>query len=134
MRRGDYIIKYGFSKMLDVSYHDAIDMVIDKLKNEGFGILTKIDVKDKFKEKLDIDFKKYLILGTCHPESAYKAILAEEDIGLMLPCNVIIYEKNEKTGISIIKPSMAMGMIKNDKLKSIAEKVESKLERVFNHL
>jgi uncharacterized protein (DUF302 family) len=109
-------------------------MVIDKLKNEGFGVLTKIDVKDKFKEKLGINFKNYIILGACHPYSAYKAILAEENIGLMLPCNVIIFEKRGKIGISIIKPTMAMGMINNNKLKSIAENVERKLEKVFNQL
>ena len=117
-----------------MSYHNAIDMVIDKLKNEGFGVLTKIDLKNKFKEKLGIDFKNYMILGACHPESAYNAIQTEENIGLMLPCNVIIYEKNGKTGISIIRPTTVMGIINNDKLKSIAEKVESKLEMVFNQL
>ena len=91
-------------------------------------------LKNKFKEKLGIEFNKYLILGACHPESAYNAIIAEENIGLLLPCNIVIYEKDDKTVFSIIKPKMAMGMINNDKLKSIAEEVESKLERVFRSI
>lgn len=128
------MIRYGFTKELDISFHNAVDKVTNELKKEGFGILTRIDVKEKIKEKLGIDFKRYEILGACHPKSAHEAILAEENIGLMLPCNVIVYEKNGKTRVSIIKPTMAMGMIDNDILKSIAEKVESKLERVFNQL
>jgi len=128
------MIKYGFTKEINRSFNDTIDLVIEELKKEGFGILTRIDVKEKFEEKLGIDFKRYEILGACNPKSAYEAILAEENIGLMLPCNVIVYEKDGQTGISIIKPTMAMGMIENINLKSIAEKVEGKLERVFNQL
>jgi len=102
------------------------------LKKEGFGILTTIDVQDKFKEKLGIAFKKYVILGACNPLSAHKAILAEENIGLMLPCNVIVYEKENKTAISIIKPTVAMEMINNEKLKEVAKVIETKLEHVFD--
>ncbi len=128
------MIKYGFTKEINKPFDEIINLVTEKLKKEGFGILTRIDVNEKFKEKLGIDFKRYEILGACNPQSAYDAIIAEENIGLMLPCNVIVYEKDGKTGISIIKPTMAMGMINNDKLKSVAEKVEHKLERVFNQL
>jgi uncharacterized protein (DUF302 family) len=128
------MIKYGFSKVVDMSFNETLEIITEELKKEGFGILTRIDVKEKFKEKLGVDFKRYEILGACHPKSAYDAILAEENIGLMLPCNVIIYEKEGRTRISIIKPTMAMGMINNDKLKSVAEKVESKLERVINSI
>jgi uncharacterized protein (DUF302 family) len=128
------MIKYGFTKEVNMSFNETIKIIAEELKKEGFGILTRIDIKEKFKEKLGVDFRRYEILGACHPESAYEAILAEENIGLMLPCNVIIYEEEGKTRISIIKPTMAMGMIDNDKLKSVAEKVELKLERVINSI
>ena len=128
------MLKYGFTKELNISFHKAIDKITYELKKEGFGILTRIDVRNKFKEKLGIEFKRYEILGACHPKSAYEAIMAEENIGLMLPCNVIVYEKDGKTVISMIKPTMAMGMIDNNDLKSVAERVESKLELVFNRL
>lgn len=128
------MINYGFKKELDISFEKAVEAATVALKKEGFGILTKIDVKEKFKEKLGIDFKKYIILGACNPTSAHKSILAEEDIGLMLPCNVIIYEKENKTVISIIKPTVAMGMINNEKLKQIAATVETKLKNVFNFI
>jgi len=128
------MLKYGFTKELNISFHKAIDKITNELKKEGFGILTRIDVRNKFKEKLGIEFKRYEILGACHPKSAYEAIMAEENIGLMLPCNVIVYEKDGKTVISMIKPTMAMGMIDNNDLKSVAERVESKLELVFNRL
>lgn len=124
------MINYGFTKEIDKSFEEAVDFVSDELQKEGFGILTKIDVKDKFKEKLGIDFKKYVILGACNPPNAHKAILAEENIGLMLPCNVIVYEKGDKTVISIIRPTVAMKMINNKKLKEVAEHIETKLKHV----
>jgi uncharacterized protein (DUF302 family) len=108
--------------------------VTEELKKEGFGILTRIDVKDKFKEKLDIDFQKYIILGACNPASAHKSNLVEEIIGLMLPCNVILYEKEGNTVVSIIKPGSAMSMIGNDRLNEIAVLVEEKLKRVFENI
>ncbi|MHA1463176.1 MAG: DUF302 domain-containing protein [Candidatus Heimdallarchaeota archaeon] len=128
------MIDYGFTKEIDKSFEEAVDLVSEELQKEGFGILTKIDVKDKFKEKLDIDFKKYVILGACNPTSAHKAIVAEENIGLMLPCNVILYEKEDKTVISIIRPTIAMKMINNKRLKELAEHIETKLEHVIDAL
>ena len=128
------MLSYGFTKELDVPFEEAEEKVREGLKKEGFGILTVIDVKEKFKEKLGIDFKKYIILGACNPSNAYKAILSEENIGLMLPCNVIVYDKNSKTAVSIIKPSAAMGMIDNEELKTVAEEVEARLKRVFDSL
>lgn len=126
------MIDYGFTKELSAPLENTVEIVTRELKKEGFGILTKIDVKEKFKEKLDIDFPKYVILGACNPANAHKAILAEENIGLMLPCNVIVYEKSNRTIVSIIKPTVAMGMINNEKLKEIAICVEQKLKKVFN--
>ncbi|MFO8077823.1 MAG: DUF302 domain-containing protein [Thermoplasmatota archaeon] len=128
------MIEYGFTKKSNLSFETAVDRVIEALKKEGFGILTTIDIKEKFKEKLGIDFQNYVILGACHPSSAHKAILAEENIGLMLPCNVVVFEKNDHVVLSVIKPSVAMDMIENDELKQIAISVESKLESVFESI
>jgi len=128
------MITYGFSKKVDMPFDEAIDKVTTKLKKEGFGILSRIDVREKLKQKLGIDFMDYVILGACNPAMAHQAILAEENIGLMLPCNVIVYEKDSETIISIIKPSAAMSMIDNESLKGVALKVETKLEKAFHSL
>ncbi|MBA7510964.1 hypothetical protein ES705_02954 [subsurface metagenome] len=128
------MINYGFTKEVKLPFEEVIAVVTEELKKEGFGILTRIDVQEKFKEKLGIDFKKYVILGACNPASAHKAIVAEENIGLMLPCNVIVYEKEDKTVVSIIKPTVAMRMIENEELKQIATQVETKLKNVFDSI
>ena len=126
------MIDYGFTKELDLSFEKVKGVVVEELKKEGFGILTEIDVRAKLKEKLGIDFKKYIILGACNPPNAHQAILAEEDIGLMLPCNVIIYERGNKIVLSIVRPTVAMQMIANPTLRSTAENVEVKLKKVFD--
>lgn len=126
------MINYGFTKEIDTSFEETVDNATNELKKEGFGILTQINVTEKFAEKLEIDFKKYIILGACNPPSAHKAILAEENIGLMLPCNVVIYEKQDKTVVSIIKPTVAMKMIGNVELEQIATTIEEKLKLVFD--
>ena len=126
------MIHYGFTKELDVPYETVVELVREALKKEGFGILTEIDVKEKMKEKLDLDFRKYIILGACNPPNAYKAILSEENIGLMLPCNVIVYEKDSKTVLSVIRPTVAMQMINNVELQKIAEAVEGQLKKAFD--
>jgi uncharacterized protein (DUF302 family) len=128
------MINYGFTKEIDASFEDAVTSASIELKKEGFGILTQIDIAEKFKEKLGIDFKKYIILGACNPPSAHKAILVEENIGLMLPCNVIIYERQNKTVVSIIKPTVAMKMIGNVELEQIASTIETKLKKVFDSI
>jgi len=126
------MIHYGFTKELDIPYETVIEQVRDALKKEGFGVLTEIDVKEKMKEKLGIDMRKYIILGACNPPNAYKAILAEENIGLMLPCNVIVYEKGGKTVLSVIRPTVAMQMIDNLELQKLAEAVEEQLKKAFD--
>jgi Uncharacterized conserved protein len=126
------MLHYGFTKELDIPYKTVIELVKEALKKEGFGILTEIDVQEKMKEKLGLDFRKYIILGACSPPDAHQAILAEENIGLMLPCNVIIYERGNKIVLSIIRPAVAMQMIANPALRSIAENVEVKLKKVFD--
>ena len=126
--------EYGFVKELNIPFENAIEKVTEELKKEGFGILTTIDLKAKFREKLNIDFKNYVILGACNPPFAHKSLQAEENIGLMLPCNVIVYEKGDKTIVGIIKPLAAMGMTGNDELRDIAELVEAKLKKVSDTL
>lgn len=127
-------MNYGFVKKIDLSFDDALERVESELKKEGFGILTTIDVKDKFKEKLDIDFPRYTILGACNPKLAHEAIAAEWDIGLLLPCNVIVYEKDDGIYTGIIRPTQAMAMIDNDELRKNAEHVEGLLQSVFRRL
>lgn len=128
------MITYGFTKELSLSLDKAIEVTTEQLKKEGFGILTRIDVHDTLKEKLGVDFKKYVILGACNPSYAHKALLAEEDIGLLLPCNVILYEKDERIVLSVIKPTVAMNMIGTETLKEIAVEIESKLQRAFESI
>jgi uncharacterized protein (DUF302 family) len=125
---------YGFTKELNLSFDEAIDVTTTQLQHEGFGVLTRIDIHDKIKEKLGIDFTKYVILGACNPPYAHKALLAEENIGLLLPCNVILYEKDDQTILSVIKPTVAMNMVDNDALRDIAETIESKLKRAFDSI
>ena len=124
-------MSYGFSKVLNLSYEETIEKVTDELKKEGFGVLTSIDVKDTLKKKIDVNFKKYAILGACNPVLAHKALQAEEDIGLLLPCNVIVYEKENKTAVSIFNPMTMAKIVNNDSLKSVAEEVNAKLTKVF---
>ncbi len=126
------MINYGFTKELDIPYATVIKLVREALKKEGFGVLTEIDVKEKMKEKLGLDMRKYIILGACSPPNAYKAILAEENIGLMLPCNVIVYEKGSKTVLSVVRPTVAMQMVDNVELQKIAEIVEGQLKKAFD--
>lgn len=128
------MISYGFKKELDLGFDDALAKVTAELEKEGFGVLTEIDVKATLKKKLDVDFPRYQILGACNPSNAHKALLAEEDIGLMLPCNVIVYEREGKSVVSVIKPTAAIGMIDNSRLRNVAETVEEKLKRVFEAL
>lgn len=126
------MINYGFTRELDIPYKIVIEMAIAALKQEGFGILTEINIMEKMKDKLGIDARNYIILGACNPPNAYKAILAEENIGLMLPCNVIVYEKGEKTVLSVIRPTVAMQMIDNMELHKLAETIEGQLKKAFD--
>ena len=125
---------YGFSKTVDLSFEDTINKVTEELKKEGFGVLTTIDVKETLKNKIDVDFKKYTILGACNPPLAHKALQAEEEIGLLLPCNVIVYDKEGKSVVSVFDPSLMTKVVENENLNPIAEEVKEKLQRVFNNI
>ena len=124
-------MKYGFSKITDYGFEQAIDKVTEELKKEGFGVLTTIDVKDTLKKKIDVDFKKYTILGACNPKLAHSALQVEEELGLLLPCNVIVYEKGGKTVVSVFDPIIMTVVIENPEMKPVAEEVKNKLQRVL---
>ncbi len=126
---------YGFSKVVNLSYDQAIEKVTEELKKEGFGVLTEIDVKETLKKKLDVDFKPYKILGACNPPFAYKALQSEEQIGLMLPCNVIVYVNDDnKTVVAAIDPIASMQAVKNESLGEVAETIQGKLKKVIEKL
>jgi len=125
-------VEYGFSKTIDLGFDEAISKVTDELKKEGFGVLTTIDVKDTLKKKINVDFKKYTILGACNPQIAHKALQTEEELGLLLPCNVIVYEKDNKTTVSFFDPMIMTKLINNKKMEPIAKEVKEKLQRVFD--
>ncbi len=128
-------MKYYFSKTIDIPFDEAVARVTDELKKEGFGILTEIDVQQKMKEKLNVEFKKYLILGACNPPFAFKALQLEDKIGTMLPCNVIVQEVDKmKTEIAAIDPIASMQAIQNPGLRDIAEQVQAKLKKVVDNL
>ena len=128
-------MEYYFSKTIAGSFDNAIQKVTEALKAEGFGILTEIDIKATLKKKLDVDFYNYKILGACNPPFAYKALLAEDKIGTMLPCNVIVQEKVAgQVEVSAIDPSASMLAIENKDLQAIATEIRTRLKKVIKHL
>lgn len=129
-------MSYYFSKFLHVkNFEKAIEQVTTELKKEGFGVLTEIDVKETLKKKIDVDFKKYKILGACNPHFAHKALQKEDKIGVFLPCNVIV-EKHENGSIevSVVDPKAAMSSVENEDLESLALEVRQKLMKVIQNL
>jgi uncharacterized protein (DUF302 family) len=128
-------MSYCFSKKITVGFEEAISRVTEELKKEGFGILTEIDVTATLKKKLDVDFRKYRILGACNPPFAYKALQAEPHIGTMLPCNVIVQEMDDgKIDVSAVDPLASMQAIQNPELQIIAEEIQLKLKKVIEQL
>lgn len=124
-------MRYGFSKVVNLSYEQAVEKITEELRKEGFGVLTTIDVKDTLKQKLGLDFKKYVILGACNPPLAHQALEAEEEIGLLLPCNVIVYEKGRETVVAAFDPQVMAKIIENPAVDMIADEVKSRLQRVL---
>lgn len=120
--------QYGFGKELDLSYGKALEKVAEALKKQGFGLLTEINVKDTLKKKLGVDFRKYTILGACNPPFAHKALSAELEIGLLLPCNVIVYENDQgKATVMAMDPDAALGLVENPEVALVADQVKEKL-------
>lgn len=126
-------MKYDYSKVVDLDYEKAIEKVTEELKKEGFGVLTEIDVKATLKMKLDVDVSPYKILGACNPSLAHIALQEEENIGLLLPCNVVVYKnKNDETVVSAIEPDAMFSVVDNENVKSVAEQVKEKLHRAID--
>lgn len=128
-------MSYYFSRISSLSFEDALIKVSEELKKEGFGVLTEIDVKATLKKKLDVDFRKYKILGACNPPFAYKALSQERMIGTMLPCNVIVQEaENNQTEIAAIDPISSMQAVENPVLADVAAEIQAKLKKVISNI
>ena len=128
-------MSYNISKKVEGTFEDVINKVTEELKNEGFGIISEIDLKNKFKEKLNVDFRNYKILGACNPSLAYKAIQQEDKIGTMLPCNILVQEhEGGDVEVSAINPLESIGAVDNASLQSIAAEVSGKLSAVIDRL
>lgn len=125
-------MNYGYSKEININYEAAIEKVTELLKENGFGVLTTIDVKETLKKKIDVDFDKYIILGACNPPFAYEALSAEDTVGLLMPCNVVVHEKAGKVKISIFNPMVIAQVSDNPKLKELSEKLNERIQTVLS--
>lgn len=127
------IMSYNISKKVKSDFDKTIYRVTEELKKEGFGIITEVDLREKFREKLDVDFRNYTILGACNPKLAYEAVQQEDKIGIMLPCNILVQEHPDgQVEVSAINPMASIGAVKNDKLESLASEVNGRLQRVID--
>lgn len=124
-------MNYSISKTTPLGYEQAIEKVTDELKKEGFGVLTTIDVQDTLKKKLNVDFDRYVILGACNPLFAYQSLQAEHELGLLLPCNVIVYERKGTTHVAAFDPLVMGALIDNPAMKPIAQEVRARLDRAI---
>ncbi len=128
-------MKYYFEKIVTMPFGESISRVTEELKKEGFGVLTEINIHEKFKEKLDVDFRKYVILGACNPPFAHKALQKDNKIGTMLPCNVIVQELEDgRVEVAAVNPVASMMAVENEELADIADEVKNRLERVISRL
>ncbi|HVA24493.1 MAG TPA: DUF302 domain-containing protein, partial [Chloroflexota bacterium] len=125
---------YGFGKKVDLPYEQAIERTKAALKTQGFGVLTEIDVAKTMKEKLDVDFQPYIILGACNPPLAHKALTAELEIGLLLPCNVIVHQEGSGSRVMAMDPEAALGIVQNPVLVEVAAEAKARLQRALEEL
>jgi uncharacterized protein (DUF302 family) len=125
---------YGFTKLVNIPYAEAVEKARAALAREGFGVLCEIDIKEKLKEKLGVDFRNYLILGACNPPLAFETLQHEINIGLLLPCNVIVYEQDDSTVVSAVNAAKMLSVVGNPSLESTAKMVNDKLRRVIDNL
>jgi len=126
--------RYAFGTKVALPYQEAVRRTTELLKEEGFGVLTEIDVRKTMREKLNADFRPYVILGACNPQLAHRAFQAELGIGLLLPCNVIVYEEGDGSVVSVMDPRAALEIAGNDALRPIAEDARARLDRVIQKL
>ena len=127
-------MSYYFSKALEIPFDDAVQKVTEELQKQGFGILTEIDVKETMKKKLDVKLRPYKILGACNPNFAFQALQVENNIGAMLPCNVVVRDTGSKVEVSAIDPIASMASVENPKLEGIATQVQTLLKNVIEGL
>jgi uncharacterized protein (DUF302 family) len=126
---------YGYTRTLrGVGYDDAVVRITDSLKKEGFGVLTSIDVKETLKQKLGVDFQRYVILGACNPQLAHRALSLDPEVGLLLPCNVVVSEGPQGAVVHVMKPEAMLGLIRTQAIKSIADEADARLKRALEHL
>jgi len=125
---------YGFFRVIDLPVPEAIERVKETLKAEGFGVLSEINIADKFREKLGVEFRDYVILGACNPPIAHQALQEELALGLLLPCNVVVYEENGQSVVAAIDAVKMMSIVENPKLEAAATAVNEKLERAIANL
>jgi uncharacterized protein (DUF302 family) len=128
------LANYGFSKAVNLPYPEAVEKTRAALKEEGFGVLCEIDIKEKLKEKLGVDFRNYVILGACNPTLAYETLQQELNIGLLLPCNVVVYEDAGRTVVAAIDAARMLSVVGNPKLTATAEVVNEKLRRAVESI
>jgi uncharacterized protein (DUF302 family) len=126
--------RYGLRTALALPYDEAVRRTVEALREEGFGVLTEIDVRKTMQEKLGAEFRRYVILGACNPHLAHRALGAELEIGLLLPCNAIVYEDGEGSVVSVMDPVAALGIAGNDALRPVAEEARMRLERALQNL
>ncbi|HTY64258.1 MAG TPA: DUF302 domain-containing protein [Acidobacteriota bacterium] len=127
-------VGYGYGRVLDLPFAAAVQKARESLKSEGFGVLCEIDIKEKLKEKLGVEFVNYLILGACNPPLAYGALQQEINIGLLLPCNVVVYEKGSTVFVAAVDAARMLSIVGNSALAPTADQVSQKLRRVIDHL
>ena len=127
-------MQYGFTRTVDLPYEAAVERVTEELRKQGFGVLTRIDVKETLKQKLNVEFTKYVILGACNPPLAHRALEVEMNIGLLFPCNVIVYEREGKTVIGAFDPLMMVPLVGKEELETIAADVKQRLEAVLANI
>lgn len=125
---------YGLSMTIALPFAEAMSKTKAALKEQGFGVLSEIDVQATLKEKIDVDFERYVILGACNPQLAYQGLQAEHDLGLLLPCNVIVHDHESGTRVSIVDPAAMLGVVANPAMRAIADEAKARLERVLTAL
>lgn len=128
-------VSYGYTRTLrGVGYDDALSRITDALKKEGFGVLTSIDVKETLKQKLGVEFQRYVILGACNPQLAHRALSLDPGVGLLLPCNVVVSESPEGAVVQVMKPEAMLGLIQTKGIKPIADEADARLRRALDHV
>jgi uncharacterized protein (DUF302 family) len=123
---------FGYKKQVNLPYDKAVTRVREELSKEGFGVLTEVDVKATIKKKLNADFDDYIILGACNPPFAYQALQVIKDVGVMMPCNVVVFVDKGKTFVETVTPTILMGLVQDERLKPVAEQIEAKLKKVVD--